>query len=170
MFCIQMRFFSVLFNLQKKKTNNAIGFLSHSASEQCIYFQNFKLENWTFLTSDLFNPSPSPPGLLAHPWVPGGGGAYHAPLISREPLVVESRARRHSKDLHKTHQKHVIGRFPTDVPAFSKGSHWWGQLTVTPAPNTDKCPPRRIRYQGSVALTHPETDLFPQSFVAVVNL
>ena len=29
------------------------------------------------------------------------------PLLSREPLVVESRARRHSKALHKTHPKHL---------------------------------------------------------------
>ena len=37
-----------------------------------------------------------------------GGGAYHSPPpLSREPLVVESRARRHSKALHKTHQKHL---------------------------------------------------------------
>ena len=34
----------------------------------------------------------------------GGGGADHAPLLSREPLVVESRARRHSKALDKTRQ------------------------------------------------------------------
>ena len=33
------------------------------------------------------------------------GGAYHAPLLSSEPLVVESRARRHSKALHNTHPK-----------------------------------------------------------------
>ena len=41
------------------------------------------------------------------PWVPGGGGANHAPLLSREPLVVESRARRHSKALRKTRQNHL---------------------------------------------------------------
>ena len=37
------------------------------------------------------------------------GEADHAPppLLSREPLVVESRARRHSKDLHKTRQNHL---------------------------------------------------------------
>ena len=29
------------------------------------------------------------------------------PLLSREPLVVESRARRHSKALHKTRQNHL---------------------------------------------------------------
>ena len=35
-------------------------------------------------------------------------GADHAPpLLSREPLVVESRARRHSKALHKTRQNHL---------------------------------------------------------------
>ena len=35
-------------------------------------------------------------------------GAYHAPLLlSREPLVVESRARRHSKALDKTLQNHL---------------------------------------------------------------
>ena len=45
---------------------------------------------------------PSPPGLLAHPSVPGG--SFHAPLLSRGPLVVESRARRHSKALDKTLQ------------------------------------------------------------------
>ena len=36
-----------------------------------------------------------------------GGGADHAPLLSREPLVVESRATRHSKALHKTHRNHL---------------------------------------------------------------
>ena len=35
------------------------------------------------------------------------GGAYHAPLLSREPLFVESRARRHSKALDKTLQNHL---------------------------------------------------------------
>ena len=50
--------------------------------------------------------NPSPPGLLAHPWVPGG--AYHAPpLLSREPLFVECRARRHSKALDKKLQNHL---------------------------------------------------------------
>ena len=52
--------------------------------------------------------NPSPPGLLAYPWVPGGGGGrITSPLLSREPLVVESRARRHSKALHKTRQNHL---------------------------------------------------------------
>ena len=52
--------------------------------------------------------NPSPPGLLAHPWVPGGGRITPPPpLLSREPLVVESRAMRHSKALHKTHQNHL---------------------------------------------------------------
>ena len=37
----------------------------------------------------------------------GGGGGGLCPLISQEPLVVESRARRHSKALHKTHQNHL---------------------------------------------------------------
>ena len=36
-----------------------------------------------------------------------GGGAYHAPQLSREPLVVESRVRRHSKALHKTLSMHL---------------------------------------------------------------
>ena len=36
-----------------------------------------------------------------------GGGAYHAPLLSREPLFVESRARWHSKALDKTLQNHL---------------------------------------------------------------
>ena len=35
------------------------------------------------------------------------GGLSRPPLLSREPLVVESRARRHSKALHKTHPKHL---------------------------------------------------------------
>ena len=40
--------------------------------------------------------NPSPPGLLAHPWVPGGGGGSR-PLLSHEPLVAEeSRARRNN--------------------------------------------------------------------------
>ena len=46
--------------------------------------------------------NPSPPGLLAHPECLGG---LPRPLKSREPSVVESRARRHSKALHKTHPK-----------------------------------------------------------------
>ena len=60
---------------------------------------------WYQNTCSTFNPSP--PGLLAHPWVPGG--AYHAPppLLSREPLFVESRARRRSKALDKTLQNHL---------------------------------------------------------------
>ena len=39
--------------------------------------------------------------------MPRGGGAYHATLLSREPLVVESRARRHSEALYKTRQNHL---------------------------------------------------------------
>ena len=35
------------------------------------------------------------------------GGLIHAPLLSREPLFVESRARRHSKALDKTLQNHL---------------------------------------------------------------
>ena len=35
------------------------------------------------------------------------GGGSRPPLLSREPLVVESRARRHSKALHKTRQNHL---------------------------------------------------------------
>ena len=50
--------------------------------------------------------SPSPPGLLAHPWAPGGRGLSR-PLLSREPLFIESRARRHSKTLDKTLQNHL---------------------------------------------------------------
>ena len=50
--------------------------------------------------------NPSPPGLLAHPWVPGGGGGSRPPL-SREPLVVERRARWHSKALDKTLQNRL---------------------------------------------------------------
>ena len=56
--------------------------------------------------------NPSPPGLVGY-WTleclwGGGGGAYHAPLLlSREPLFVESRARRHSKALDKTLQNHL---------------------------------------------------------------
>ena len=42
---------------------------------------------------------------VAHHWVPGG--LITPPLLSREPLVVESRARRHSKGLHKMHQNHL---------------------------------------------------------------
>ena len=67
---------------------------------------------WIFSKSK-FIPQPSPPGLLAHPWVPGGG-PYHAPLLYREPLVVESRARWHSKDLHKTHPK-LLNEFKIEV-------------------------------------------------------
>ena len=37
----------------------------------------------------------------------GGGLSRPAPLPSREPLVVERRARRHSKALHNTHPKHL---------------------------------------------------------------
>ena len=37
----------------------------------------------------------------------GGGGGGSRPLLSREPLVVESRAIRHSKALHKTRQNHL---------------------------------------------------------------
>ena len=48
---------------------------------------------------------PAPPGLLAHPRSCLVG--LRRPLLSREPLVVESRARRHSKALHKTHPKHL---------------------------------------------------------------
>ena len=44
--------------------------------------------------------NPSPPGLLAHPWVPGG--AYHAP-----PAISRSRARRHSNALDNALQNHV---------------------------------------------------------------
>ena len=38
----------------------------------------------------------------------GGGGGLSPPLLSREPLVLESRARHYSKALHNTHPKHVI--------------------------------------------------------------
>ena len=52
--------------------------------------------------------NPPPPGLLAHPWVPGGGGGgLITPLLYREPLVAESQARRHSKALDKTLQNHL---------------------------------------------------------------
>ena len=37
----------------------------------------------------------------------GGGSRPPPPLLSREPLVVESRATRHSKVLHKTHHNHL---------------------------------------------------------------
>ena len=48
--------------------------------------------------------NPSPPGLLAHPWVPGGGGGEsRPPAISR----TVGRARWHSKVLHKTRQNHL---------------------------------------------------------------
>ena len=36
-----------------------------------------------------------------------GGGLITPPLLSREPLFVESRARRHSKALDKTLQNHL---------------------------------------------------------------
>ena len=36
-----------------------------------------------------------------------GGLSRPPPLLSREPLVVESRGRRHSKALHNTHPKHL---------------------------------------------------------------
>ena len=50
------------------------------------------------------NVNPSPPGPLSA-W--GGGGSRPPPQLSREPLVVESRARRHSKALRKTRQNHL---------------------------------------------------------------
>ena len=59
-------------------------------------------------------PPPSPPviGLTRHRlgyWrtLECLGEGLSRPLLSREPLVVESRARRHSKALHKTHQTHL---------------------------------------------------------------
>ena len=36
-----------------------------------------------------------------------GAGGLSRPLLSREPLVVESRARRYSKSLYKTHPKNL---------------------------------------------------------------
>ena len=48
----------------------------------------------------------APPGLLVHPWVPGGLSRPHPPL-SREPLVVDSCATRHSKAFYKTHLRHL---------------------------------------------------------------
>ena len=52
------------------------------------------------------NPVTALPGLLAHPWVPGGG-LSRPPAISRT-VGVESRARRHSKALDKALQNHLI--------------------------------------------------------------
>ena len=57
----------------------------------------------------------------------GGGGADHAPLQSREPLVVESRARQHSNGLHKTRHNHLSElkiEFKCEVKVRSKVKIW----------------------------------------------
>ena len=70
---------------------------------------------------------PSPPGLMAHPWVPEGGGGGSRILQSREPLVVESRARQHSNGLHKTRHNHLSElkiEFKCEVKFRSKVKIW----------------------------------------------
>ena len=64
---------------------------------------NFSPHN--FITA-IFRINPSPPGLLPTP-LSAWGGERITPLLSREPLVVESRARRHSKALYKTRQNQL---------------------------------------------------------------
>ena len=51
--------------------------------------------------------NPSPPGLLSTGAPLSAWVANHAPQLSREPLVVESRVTQHSKALHKMHQNHL---------------------------------------------------------------
>ena len=57
----------------------------------------------------------------------GGGRITPLPLLSRKPLVVESRARWHSKALHKTRQNHLGElkiEFTCEVKVRSKVKIW----------------------------------------------
>ena len=81
--------------------------------------RNRKTARYSLMTiTFLFNPSP--PGLLAHPWVPGGGSRAPPPLLSHKALVIESRERRHSKTLHKTRQNHLSKLNPRPAGVFRR--------------------------------------------------